>query len=684
MKHRILMRRSPLQKRFELSLKQHVNVPNLTINRYRSTTPYFHSSALSSYPRINAPFYLTRRTKVALPSAVPDDDHPLGYASSPPREVPTPVISKQDKDHATRTLSFEAVADSSRLPKFDDPQSAHGHKSVPELIRSLAVFQMCQFPSLVQYAPKLLSLSTKYLGATLTHAVIRQSFFAQFCAGESEVSMKPTLHTLAHNGIGAILDYAAEDEADESANGDENVDEGAENNSNLIVAHPPFNQPARVYKYDSEAKCDHHVELFLDSIRTVQTCSAPGTGFAALKITALGNPLLLEQMSIAIQEADRLFAKFDADGDGIVTREEFTNAYKTFFDDDSEERLSSLLESLDPNGATNQIDYIAMMSKFLTPADLPRITAHCRSVGPMAMATPSPEEIDLMNNMHGRARTIAQFASECGVRLLIDAEHFKYQPAIDHLALELQRSVNDVDKTNVPIVFQTYQCYLKDSFRRIQIDLERSKRFGYHFAAKVVRGAYRIHESERARERGEECPVFSTIEETHACYDQSVEYLLTQMKNAQDQSIDLQRREDGVGYVARHRSTKDKSKIEVMCATHNQRSIEKAIALMERLGLHTLSGGDLSVRGDHSDGSSRPEQVVHFAQLYGMCDHLTYPLGKHNYSAYKYLPYGPIDEVIPYLLRRAQENSDVLGNAGKEKSLLKGELKRRFLGMFGL
>eukprot|EP01083_Nonionella_stella_P072487 195524_1 len=290
------------------------------------------------------------------------------------------------------------------------------------------------------------------------------------------------------------------------------------------------------------------------------------------------------------------------------------------------------------------------MSKFLTPSDLPRVTSRCKSVGPMALATPSVEEIELLKSLHSRAHTIAQMASDHGVRLLIDAEHVRYQPAIDHLALELQATFNNVEKTKVPIIFQTYQCYLKDSFKRIQIDLERSKRYGYHFAAKLVRGAYRTHEAERARERNEESPVFSIIEDTHESYDQAVEYLLKQSACTKSEISD--HLEHGG------------SKIEIMCATHNQVSIEKAVRLMDILTLHQERQGSAT---------------VHFAQLYGMCDHLTYPLGKNRYSVFKYLPYGPIDEVMPYLLRRAEENSDVLGNTGKEIYLLKKELRRRMV-----
>lgn len=554
----------------------------------------------------------------------------------------------QDDNHSSsKVFQSKSCSSVSSLLNFDDPQAAHGNKSISEIVKSIAVFKLCQFQPLVRNAPKLLSLSSKFLGSDFTHSIVRRTFFNQFCAGECEASIKPTLKVLASNGIGAILDYAAEDDDARTSADDGGELDGKE--AKVIIANPPFNQPARIYTYESEAKCDHHVDIFLDSIRTVHACKhTDHTGFAAIKVTALGNPRLLEQMSIAIHEANKLFARFDIDGDGVVTRKEFIDAYNAFFNNDGEdERLTCLLQSLDPDG-TDQIDYIAVMSKFLTPSDLPRVTSRCKSVGPMALATPSSEEIELLESLHSRAHTIAQMASDHGVRLLIDAEHVRYQPAIDHLALELQATFNNVEKTKVPIIFQTYQCYLRDSFKRIQIDLERSKRYGYHFAAKLVRGAYRTHETERARERNEESPVFSVIEDTHESYDQAVEYLLKQSACTKSEISDY----------LEHGG----SKIEIMCATHNQVSIEKAVRLMDILNLHQ---------------ERQVSATVHFAQLYGMCDHLTYPLGKNRYSVFKYLPYGPIDEVMPYLLRRAEENSDVLGNTGKEIHLLKQELRRR-------
>ena len=145
-----------------------------------------------------------------------------------------------------------------------------------------------------------------------------------------------------------------------------------------------------------------------------------------------------------------------------------------------------------------------------------------------------------------------------------------------------------------------------------------------------------VHERKRAKEMNNPSPIHDTAANTHRCYNESIELLL------------------------RHRSQHGPG-LEIMVATHNQESIEKAVALMRELDL------------------GPKDESVHFAQLFGMSDNLTFTLGNHGYNAFKYLPYGEVQEVVPYLLRRAQENSDVLSNAGIELALLQEELKKRFL-----
>lgn len=276
-----------------------------------------------------------------------------------------------------------------------------------------------------------------------------------------------------------------------------------------------------------------------------------------------------------------------------------TNCRRYFHSDD--ERLARLIQSLDPND-TGMIDHISF-SQMFTPCRLPEFTLKCKDVGPLALATPSNDEIMLMKAMSERLNTLAEEAVRCRTKLLIDAEHRKYQPAIDGLVLELQRRYNAKDRTGRPVVFNTYQCYLKDAAERIAADLERADRFSFHFAAKLVRGAYMVHERERARSMGVPSPVHDNAEDTHRCYDEAV------------------------GLLLRRR--------EVVIATHNGGSVGRAVGLMDELGLRPGDGG------------------VHFAQLYGMSDNLTFALGGRGYNAFKYLPYGKVREVVPYLVRRA-------------------------------
>jgi proline dehydrogenase len=301
-------------------------------------------------------------------------------------------------------------------------------------------------------------------------------------------------------------------------------------------------------------------------------------------------------------------------------------------DDDDDTSINKIFEEYDPDH-TGKIDYI-MWSMMLDLKDLPKITAACKDVGPLAMAAPTDEEIELIEAMYTRGHVLANEAARVGTRLLIDAEQVRYQPAIDKLVFDLQRTYNTVGEVDKPIVYNTYQCYLKDVSERLDVDVKRAERFGYHFGAKLVRGAYMESENELAKKQGIPSPIHDSIEDTHKSYDDSVDQLLL------------------------HSTTSDKQ-VEVMCATHNQSSIEKAI---ESMNLHNID---------------RKSSTICFAQLYGMSDHLSFNLGKHGYRAYKYLPYGEVAEVMPYLLRRANENSAILGATASELDMIQSELKRR-------
>jgi len=252
--------------------------------------------------------------------------------------------------------------------------------------------------------------------------------------------------------------------------------------------------------------------------------------------------------------------------------------------------------------------------------------------------------MQLYRNMLKRVEKIMDLAQENNVRVMVDAEWIDIQPAIDHIVHCLQVKYN---KGSQPIVFNTYQTYLKGMHGRVKQDLEMSVRQGWRFGAKVVRGAYMVSEREKARQRGVDSPICETYEDTQANFHASIDSILSHNAGASEVDVDFP------GKTAPS---------EILVASHSRESIEFTLKRVEEL--------------------QKNINHVGFGQLLGMADHLTFTLGANGYKAYKYVPYGPIDEVMPYLIRRTQENSAVLGSAGvqEERAMIGKELRRRLVG----
>lgn len=203
------------------------------------------------------------------------------------------------------------------------------------------------------------------------------------------------------------------------------------------------------------------------------------------------------------------------------------------------------------------------------------------------------------------------------------------QPAIDHIVWFLQRKYN----TKRPVVYNTYQAYLKDCTDRLELALSKADRHGYKFGCKLVRGAYQVQERLRAAEMGYIDPIQPNLQATHDSYNASVGRIMD--------------------------SIADGSGAQLMIASHNEDSILKAAALM------------------HQKGIAPEQRSVFFGQLLGMCDHASLTLGNAGYAVYKYVPYGPVGEVIPYLVRRAQENGDLMAGSYRERELMKQAMLER-------
>lgn len=227
-----------------------------------------------------------------------------------------------------------------------------------------------------------------------------------------------------------------------------------------------------------------------------------------------------------------------------------------------------------------------------------------------------------------RFDTLCKLAYDNKTKLFVDAEETWIQTAIDKITYENMARYN---KESV-IIYNTIQLYRKDRIPEMQAQIDLARSSGYKVGFKLVRGAYMEKEAARAREKGYPNPIQNTKADTDADYNKALELCV---KNCDVVSI---------------------------CAgTHNEESSLLLVDLLE------------------SSNIQKSDDRFWFAQLFGMSDHISYNLASAGYNVAKYLPYGPIKEVLPYLSRRAQENSSVKGQAGRELSLIQKELKRRKL-----
>lgn len=230
--------------------------------------------------------------------------------------------------------------------------------------------------------------------------------------------------------------------------------------------------------------------------------------------------------------------------------------------------------------------------------------------------------------IYRRVSEICEYAYSVGQPVFIDGEDSWIQDAIDRLATEMMERFN----RERPIVFNTIQLYRTDRLQYLKDSRRQAKKDGYILAVKLVRGAYMEKEREYAAENGYPSPIHATKADTDADYDAAIDYCL--------------RHYNDMAFVA---------------ATHNEKSTKYLARRMDELEIST----------DHPN--------IFFSQLYGMGDNITYKLSDLGYNASKYVPYGPIAETIPYLIRRAEENSSAAGQMSRELELIKREVKRRKL-----
>ncbi len=265
----------------------------------------------------------------------------------------------------------------------------------------------------------------------------------------------------------------------------------------------------------------------------------------------------------------------------------------------------------------------AMPFSVFKPTGLGRFELYRKVTEKEELTSEEKEEWERLINRFDKA---SKAAFDTNVTLLIDSEETWMQDAADDLCEQMMMKYNK----ERAVVYNTLQCYRWDRLDYLKEEHKKAKAGGYKLGYKIVRGAYLEKENERAEEKGYKTPMHPSKQATDDCFNEIMHYIL---ENNND--------------------------IELFIGTHNEDSNYQAIDMMKELKIAV------------------DDPKVWFGQLYGMSDHITFNLATKGYNVAKYIPFGPVKDVMPYLIRRAEENTSVAGQTSRELSLLKKEKKRR-------
>ncbi|XP_049878901.1 proline dehydrogenase 1, mitochondrial isoform X2 [Pectinophora gossypiella] len=530
---------------------------------------------------------------------------------------------------------------------FNNPKDAFKSKKTSELVRAYLVYQICSINWVVENNDMLMKRLRQVVGQRLFEMIMKATFYGQFVAGEDQDKIRPTIDRLRSFGVKSILDYSVEEDlsqeeaekrevsASTSSCGD-NREEGYLKQFHVEQRFADRRYKvtsARTYFYINEAACEKNMEAFLRSIDAVHNATK-STGLMAVKLTALGRPQLLLQLSEVIMRARNYMQQVGGGTGNVLTHHKTIEDFQRYFGEHKNKpEVQEFMKQItsDNRGIVHLFPWSNILDEDMNLSDTFRVPDPKSGQMRRLISQISKQEEAQFRNMLRRLNTVIQAANEVDVRIMVDAEQTYFQPAISRITLEMMRRYNK-DKF---LVFNTYQTYLKNTYNEIVTDLEQAQRQNFYWAAKCVRGAYIEQERARAAAMGYEDPTCENMEATTASYHKCLKEILSRVRGEM------------------------KGKVGIMVASHNEDTVRYAIQLMKEYDI-------------------KPEdRVVCFGQLLGMCDHVTFPLGQAGYSAYKYVPYGPVLEVLPYLSRRANENRGFLVKIKKEKGLLLKEIFRR-------
>nr|CAD7393144.1 unnamed protein product [Timema cristinae] len=491
--------------------------------------------------------------------------------------------------------------------------------------------------------PDIMKITRAIVGDYLFKVLMKGTFYGHFVAGEDTIAIRPTLERLRSFGVKPILDYSVEEDISQEEAERREVESFADRRYKV--------QSARTYFYLNEAQCERNLDVFQECLEKVSVYkkfnnlinlvgATYGTGICAIKMTALGRPQLLLQLSEVIMRTRQYMAEVVGGGGNVLTHHVLPEELEKKFEQAhmlKDAPVQKFLDKItyDKEGVIHLFPWSGIIDENQQLSETFRVPdlKSGRMVRLLTQLTPKEEE--MFRNMIRRIDSLCKMATNLDVRIMVDAEQTYFQPAITRITLEMMRKYNQ----NKAVIFNTYQCYLKNAYKEATTDLEQAKRQNFFFGAKLVRGAYLEQERARAAALGYPDPTNNSFELTTEMYHQTLTECLRRIQDLKDKG--------------------EEKKIAIMVASHNEHTVRFAIEKMKEIGILPQ------------------DKVICFGQLLGMCDYITFPLGQAGYSAYKYIPYGPINEVLPYLSRRAHENKGILKKIKKEKRLLLSEIGRR-------
>ncbi|VDK80311.1 unnamed protein product [Litomosoides sigmodontis] len=561
-------------------------------------------------------------------------------------QAPTVNIDEAEECYSKLDLDFKST------------KIAFKGKKTSELIRGLIILPLCTVPALRKREERLMIGLKKVFGEKFYTKLLKLTFFGQFVGGETISEVQETMKRLKKCGMKSILDYCVESDISSNNAGEKSAKGTVEDKKVGSVVDSATMEKAGEfcaadYRKDfvssrnnsskKEVQFDKNCDVFCAGVDAA-TSSVGTSAINCVKLTALGRPQLLVKLTDLIVQSNNFYKTLvsplweDLLLDKIKN-EEFLMKTKNHGIQIDETMMQKWLKTVDFNVKAfgNLYDWRKLIKEYNHSDQIFQVynakTKKMESLLSCLTETESQETANMVNRI---ARTI-EYGKKYNLCTVIDAEQTYFQPAISKLAMTMMRKYN---KENT-LVFSTYQAYLKSCLRDVELDLHLAKREDFRFGCKVVRGAYAEQERQRAADLNYNDPINANIEATAEMYNRVMQRMIKECQERSPRSIS------------------------VMAATHNEQSIKQVIEMMRKAKISPSS------------------EIVSFGQLYGMCDQVSYSLANAGYSVYKYVPYGPIDEVLPYLSRRAQENASVLGKIKREVILIFRELMRRTFTLNG-